>query len=72
MSAKEYSQAVPVNFGAERAEQINAASGTDPNERAQTIEAARRQRHALVPLNPSDWRRPVIHNGKVISELPEL
>ncbi|HYB28881.1 MAG TPA: FHA domain-containing protein [Solirubrobacteraceae bacterium] len=72
VSAKEYSQAVPVNFGAERAEQIKAASGADPNERARTIEAARRQRHALVPLNPSDWRRPVIHNGKVISELPEL
>jgi hypothetical protein len=72
VSAKEYSQALPINFGAERAEQINAASGTDPNACAQAIDAARRQRHALVPLNPSDWRRPFIHNGKVISSLPEL
>jgi hypothetical protein len=72
VSAKEYSQALPINFGAERAEQISAASGADPNARAQAIEAARRQRHALVPLNPSDWRRLFIHNGKVISELPEL
>jgi hypothetical protein len=72
VSAKEYSQALPINFGAERAEQINAASGTDPNARAQAIDAARRQRHALVPLNPSDWRRLFIHNGKVISSLPEL
>jgi hypothetical protein len=72
VSAREYSQALPINFGAERVEEITAASGTDAAARAQTIEAARRQRHALVPLNPSDWRRLFIHNGKVISELPEL
>jgi FHA domain len=72
VSAKEYSEALPINFGAERAGLISAASGADPNERAQAIEAARRQRHALVPLNPSDWRRLFVHNGKVISELPEL
>jgi hypothetical protein len=72
VSAREYSQALPINFGAERVEQITAASDVDPIARAHAIEAARRQRHALVPLNPSDWRRLFIHNGKVISDLPEL
>jgi FHA domain len=72
VSAREYSQALPINFGAERVAEITAVSGTESDARAQAIEAARRQRHALVPLNPSDWRRLFIHNGKVISELPEL
>ncbi|MBV9335304.1 MAG: FHA domain-containing protein, partial [Solirubrobacterales bacterium] len=72
VSATEYSQALPINFGGERIEQINQASGGDRGAQAQTIEAARRQRHNLVPLNPSDWRRLFIHNGKVISELPDL
>jgi hypothetical protein len=72
VSAKEYSQAVPINFGAERIDQIAARSGADADARAQAIDAARRQRHGLIPLNPSDWRRLFVHNGKVISELPEL
>jgi hypothetical protein len=72
VSAKEYSQAVPINFGAERIEQISAKSGIDQTARAKAIDAARRQRHDLIPLNPSDWRRLFVHNGKVISELPEL
>jgi hypothetical protein len=72
VSAKEYSQALPINFGAERIEQINQAGGFTNDSQAEAIDAARRQRHALVPLNPSDWRRLFIHNGKVISELPEL
>jgi FHA domain-containing protein len=42
------------------------------NARAKAIDAARRHRHNLIPLNPSDWRRLFIHNGKVISELPRL
>jgi hypothetical protein len=72
VSAKEYSQAVPINFGAERIEQISEKSGIAQGARAEAIEAARRQRHDLIPLNPSDWRRLFVHNGKVISELPEL
>ena len=72
VSAKEYSQAVPINFGAERIEQINKVSGADVNARASSIDAARRQRHALIPLDPSNWRRLFIRNGKVLSSLPEL
>jgi hypothetical protein len=72
VSAKEYSEALPINFGAERIAQINQAGGRRMNARSQAIEAARRHRHDLIPLNPSDWRRLFIHNGKVISELPKL
>jgi len=72
VSATEYSQAAPVNFGAERIAQINKASGTDASERANAIDAARRQRHALLPLDPSSWRRLFVRNGKVLSALPEL
>lgn len=72
VSAKEYSQAVPINFGAERIQQINKASGADVNARASAIDAARRQRHALIPLDPSNWRRLFVRNGKVLSSLPEL
>ena len=72
VSAKEYSQAVPINFGAQRIEQINKASGADGNARANAITAARRQRHALIPLDPSNWRRLFVRNGKVLSSLPEL
>jgi pSer/pThr/pTyr-binding forkhead associated (FHA) protein len=72
VSAKEYSQAVPINFGAQRIEQINKASGFDPSARANVIDAARRQRHALLPLDPSNWRRLFVRNGRVLSALPEL
>ncbi|HTR78134.1 MAG TPA: hypothetical protein VMH39_08485, partial [Gemmatimonadaceae bacterium] len=73
VSAKEYSEAVPINFGAERIKQIEAASGISSKARAQSIESARRLRHSLLPLNPSDWRRLFLRNGKVFSApLPEL
>src|SRR5438876_6105166 len=72
VSAKEYSQAAPINFGAERIEQISKASGIDTSMRANAIDAARRQRHALLPLDPSSWRRLFVRNGKVLSSLPEL
>lgn len=72
VSAQEYSQAAPINFGAERIEQISRASGIDPNARANAIDAARRQRHALIPLDPSNWRRLFVHNGRVLSTLPQL
>src|SRR5581483_4336011 len=35
-------------------------------------DAARRQRHALLPLDPSNWRRLFVRNGRVLSALPEL
>ncbi|HZU66107.1 MAG TPA: FHA domain-containing protein [Ktedonobacteraceae bacterium] len=72
VSATEYSQAAPINFGAERIEQINRAGGTDSGARANAIESARRQRHALIPLDPSNWRRLFVRNGRVLSALPEL
>ncbi len=72
VSAKEYSQAAPINFGAERIEQISKASGIDTSKRANAIDAARRQRHALLPLDPSSWRRLFVRNGRVLSSLPEL
>jgi hypothetical protein len=72
VSATEYSQAAPINFGAERIEQISKASGIDANARANAIDAARRQRHTLLPLDPSNWRRLFVRNGKVLSALPEL
>jgi hypothetical protein len=72
VSAKEYSQAAPINFGAARIEQISKASGIETSARANAIDAARRQRHALIPLDPSNWRRLFVRNGKVLSALPEL
>ncbi len=72
VSASEYSQAAPINFGAERIEQINKASGIETEVQANAIDAARRQRHALIPLDPSNWRRLFVRNGRVLSALPEL
>jgi hypothetical protein len=72
VSAKEYSQAVPINFGAERIDQISKASGIDVSARANTIEAARRQRHTLLPLDHSSWRRLFVRNGRVLSALPDI
>ncbi|MDP9870289.1 MULTISPECIES: hypothetical protein [Streptosporangium] len=65
VSATEFSQALPVNFGAERIQQIVQAGGRDVTARAASIEATRRQRHGLAPLDHSDWRRPVIHAGRM-------
>jgi hypothetical protein len=72
VSAKEYSQAAPINFGAERIEQISKSSGIATGARANAIDSARRQRHALIPLDPSNWRRLFVRNGRVLSALPEL
>lgn len=72
VSAKEYSRGAPINFGAERIAQISKASGIDTSARANAIDAARRQRHALIPLDPSNWRRLFVRNGRVLSALPEL
>ncbi|SDD38409.1 FHA domain-containing protein [Actinokineospora iranica] len=73
VSAQEFSQAVPINFGAERIEKISAASGKSTMERATTIDATRRHRHSLAPLDYSDWRRLVIRSGRTYAEpLPPL
>jgi hypothetical protein len=73
VSAREYSEAVPVNFGAERIAQIEAQSDISSSARSTSIDAARRQRHSLLPLDPSDWRRLFLRNGRVHSApLPEL
>jgi hypothetical protein len=73
VSAQEFSQAVPINFGAERIADIEEKTGRDGSARATTIDATRRHRHSLVPLNPSDWRRLVIRAGKLHAEgLPPL
>ncbi|MBV9326691.1 MAG: hypothetical protein JO352_23270 [Chloroflexi bacterium] len=73
VSAKEYSEAVPINFGAERIAQISAQSGISSSARSAAIDASRRLRHALLPLDPSDWRRLFLRNGKVHSApLPDL
>ena len=73
VSAQEYSQAVPINFGAKRIAEIAAASGLDTKARAHAIDATRRKRHSLLPLDSSDWRRLFLRNGRVLSApLPEL
>jgi hypothetical protein len=73
VSAREYSEAIPINFGAERIAQIEALGGIPSSARAAAIDSTRRQRHSLIPLDPSDWRRVFLRNGKVYSApLPEL
>ena len=52
---------------------IVAAGGYPTDVHDTRIEAARRHRHALLPLDASDWRRPVFRNGIVMTDpLPEL
>jgi hypothetical protein len=73
VSAQEFSQAVPINFGQERIQQIEKETGRSSALRATTIDATRRHRHSLVPLNPSDWRRLLIQAGKLwTADLPPL
>lgn len=64
VSAQEFSQAAPINFGTERIEQIARSSGKDSSQRAAAIDATRRYRHSLLPLDQSDWRRPVMYPGR--------
>ncbi|GAA2987230.1 hypothetical protein [Actinokineospora diospyrosa] len=73
VSAQEFSQAVPINFGQERIAAIEKQTGRSSSLRAHTIDATRRHRHSLVPLNPSDWRRLVIYAGRLHThDLPPL
>jgi len=64
VSAQEFSQAAPINFGSEHIEAIARSTGNDASKRAAAIDASRRHRHALVPLDQSDWRRPVMYPGR--------
>lgn len=73
VSAKEFSRAVPSNFGAERGERVAAASGIGRETQGGLVSQAmeRRLRWMQAPLNPTDWRRPFIRNGRVwTGELP--
>ncbi|VUC32556.1 unnamed protein product [Clonostachys rosea] len=73
VSAKEFSEAIPINFGANRGSQIAAASGIDLDRRANTMAAGRRERHGLLPLDSSDWRRIFVRNGRTVSDkLPPI
>ncbi|AOS61998.1 hypothetical protein [Actinoalloteichus hymeniacidonis] len=73
VSAPEFSQAAPINFGAERIRQISEQSGIKQEARATTVDASRRFRHKLVTLDYSDWRRLFIRGGRLRTEpLPPL
>ena len=73
VSATEFTQAIPINFGAERGQQIAADSGINLHARNGGADATKRARHSLIPLNPSDWRRLVIRPGRTASSaLPPL
>jgi hypothetical protein len=73
VSAREFTEAIPINFGAERGAQIAAASGIDVKAHATNVEAARRHRQNLVVLDPSDWRRLFLKLGHTVSApLPPL
>nr|WP_108913811.1 MULTISPECIES: hypothetical protein [Frankia] len=65
VSAQEFSTALPINFGSERIATIEAAGGHRSSARATTIDATRRHRHTLVPLDPSDWRRLLVRSGRM-------
>lgn len=74
VSAKEFSQAIPSNFGAERGREVAAASGIAEEKRAKvSVKMERRRRWVQAPLNPTDWRRVFIRNGRTWSDkLPRI
>ena len=63
VSAKEFTQFTPINFGIERIQKIAEESGISLEARTQLIDASRRMRHGLSPQDPSDWRRNASHVG---------
>ncbi|EUC50819.1 hypothetical protein COCMIDRAFT_32016 [Bipolaris oryzae ATCC 44560] len=72
VSAKEFSQAIPSNFGAERGSKVAAASGIAQDKRAK-VGGKRCMRWAQAPLNPADWRRVFLRNGSTWSgKLPRI
>ncbi|TQF66206.1 FHA domain-containing protein [Pseudoalteromonas luteoviolacea] len=73
VSAKEFTSFAPINFGADRIQKIADESGIEVDARTKLVDASRRRRHGLSPLDPSDWRRPALRNGRVrTSDLPPL
>ncbi|KAH7383190.1 hypothetical protein BKA66DRAFT_529711 [Pyrenochaeta sp. MPI-SDFR-AT-0127] len=72
VSAKEFSQAIPINFGVERGKKVAAASGIAEGKRAK-VSAKRGRIWDQAPLNPTDWRRLFIRNGMVWNDkLPTI
>lgn len=72
VSAKEFSQAIPINFGAERGNKVAAASGIAEDKRAKAS-SKKEKRWDQAPLNPTDWRRLFIRNGSIwCDELPKI
>lgn len=72
VSAKEFSQALPSNFGAERGRKVAAASGIAHDRRAK-VSGKRARRWDQAPLNPTDWRRVFMKNGRTWSgKLPDI
>jgi hypothetical protein len=74
VSAKEFSQAIPSNFGAERGRKVAAASGIAEGKRAKVnAKRERGRRWDQAPLNPTDWRRVFMRNGRTWSDkLPRI
>jgi hypothetical protein len=75
VSQTEFSQALPINFGTDRAAQIAAAAGIDTTKRdaGAGVASKDRRNHGLLALDPSDWRRLFIRPGVVYSNaLPPL
>jgi hypothetical protein len=72
VSAKEFSQAIPSNFGEERGRTVAAASGIAEGKRAK-VGAKREMRWDQAPLDPTDWRRVFMRNGRTWSDkLPRI
>ena len=72
VSAKEFSQAIPSNFGEERGRTVAAASGISEGKRAK-VGAKRELRWEQAPLDPTDWRRVFMRNGRTWSDkLPSI
>ncbi|KAK7946991.1 efflux protein [Apiospora aurea] len=79
VSAREFSRAVPSNFGAERGRRRAAASGIARETTQQNVGTVagevkkERTRWTQEPLNPTDWLRPFMRNGRVwTGELPRI
>lgn len=72
VSAKEFSQAIPINFGSERGNKVAAASGIAEDKRARVSEK-KEKRWDQAPLNPTDWRRLFIRTGRIWNDvLPKI
>jgi len=73
VSAKEFTQATPVILGPEKGKQIAGGSCINFDSRERGMDAARRARHALIPLNPCNWQGSCIRPGTTrCAPLPPL